>query len=200
MVAYIADGDNSMQATEHIVLEAEIREVPQLQSRRRVHASVQCRSRLRRRSLHLSIIDYHYLGIRVGQSGAAAREYVLDLRFVDPSFALTRRIPWRCIWASLALTVATGAAAMWYAAETASRPRLLAAEVSATLVAGATLAYLAVAVRLVETVALHSLHGRVAVLQYRGGAGTVRRIPPFTRNPPAPLQSAPPTPPPPHAP
>jgi len=112
---------------------------------------------------------------------AAAREYVLDLRFVDPSFALTRQIPWRCIWAALALTAATGAAAMWYAAETASRPRLLAAEVSATLFTGATLAYLAVAVRLVETVALHSLHGRVAVLQYRGGAGTLRRIRPFMR-------------------
>ena len=172
-----------MQATEHIVLEAETREVPQLQSQRRVHASLRCRSRLRRRSLHLSIIDYYYLGIRVGQSGAAAREYVLDLRFVDPSFALTRHIPWRCIWTALALTAATGAGAMWYAAETASRPRHLdlAAEVSATLFAGATLAYLAVAVRLVETVALHSLHGRVAVLEYRGGVGTLRRIRPFMR-------------------
>ncbi len=179
MVAYIADGDNSMQATEHIVLEAETREVPQLQSRRRVHASLRCRSRLRRRSLHLSIIDYYYLGIRVGQSGAAAREYVLDLRFVDPSFALTRHIPWRCIWTALALTAAAGAGAMWYAADTVSRLRHLAAEVSATLFAGATLAYLVVAVRLVETVALHSLHGRAAVLEYRGGAGTLRRIPPI---------------------
>src|SRR5258708_11181796 len=148
MVAYITDGDNRLQAIEHIVLEAETREVPRLQSRRREHASVQCRSRLRRRSLHLSIIDYHYLGIRVGQSGAAAREYVLDLRFVNPSFALTRQIPWRCIWAALALTAATGAAAMWDAAGTASRPRLLAAAVSPTLFAGATLAYLAVAVAL----------------------------------------------------
>ena len=170
-----------MQASEHIVLEAETREVPELQSRRRVHASLQCRSRLRRRSLHLSIIDYYYLGIRVGQSGAAAREYVLDLRFVDPSFALTRQIPWRCIWTALALTAATGAGAMWYAAEAASRARYLAAEVSATLFAGATLAYLAVAVRLVETVALHSIHGRIAVLEYRGGVGTLRRIRPFMR-------------------
>src|SRR5258708_37791941 len=111
--------DNPMLATEHIVLEAEIREVPQLQSRRRVHASVRCHSRLRRRSVDLSIIDYHYLGIRVGQGGAAAREYVLDLRFVDPSFALTRHIPWRCIWTGLALTAATGAPAMWHAAEPA---------------------------------------------------------------------------------
>ena len=178
---YIRDGDNGLQATEHIVLETETREVPQLQSRRRVHASLRCRSRLRRRSLDLSIIDYYYLGIRVGQSGAAAREYVLDLRFVDPSFTLTRHIPWRCIWTALALTAATGADAMWYAAETASRTRHFAAEASATLFAGATLAYLAVAMRLVETVALHSLHGRVPVLEYRGGAGTLRRIRPFMR-------------------
>src|SRR5258708_32237344 len=165
---YITDGDNSMLATEHIVLEAETREVPQLQSRRRVHASVRCRSRLRRRSLDLSIIDYHYLGIRVGQSGAAAREYVLDLRFVDPSFALTRHIPWRWIWTALALTAATGAAAMWYTAETASRPRILAAEVSATLLAGATIAYLAVAARLLAAVAAYSLHRRVPPLRYPG--------------------------------
>ena len=44
-----------MLATEHIVLEAETREVPQLQSRRRVHASVQCRSRLLRRNLQPSL-------------------------------------------------------------------------------------------------------------------------------------------------
>src|SRR5258708_21579487 len=178
MVAYITDGDNRLQATEHIVLEAETREVPQLQSRRRVHASLRCRSQLRRRSLHLSIIDYYYLGIRVGQSGTAAREYVLDLRFVDPSFALTRHIPWRCIWMALALTAATGPGAMWSSAETASRPPPHAAEGSATLFAGATLAYLAVAVRLVETVALHSVPGGGAGLEYRGGAATLRRIRP----------------------
>ena len=171
-----------MQASEHIVLEVETREVPQLQSRRRVHwrpcGVALCCGGEAWFSPSSTITTW---GSEWISSGAAGREYVLDLRFVDPSFALTRHIPWRCIWTALALTAATGAGTMWYAAETASRPRHLAAEVSATLFAGATLAYLAVAVRLVETVALRSLHGRVALLQYRGGAGTLRRIRPFMR-------------------
>jgi hypothetical protein len=170
-----------LQAAEHIVLESDAREVPQLRSLRREHASVQCGSRLRRRSLNLSIIDYYYLGVRMDQSAAAPREYVLDLRFIDPSFALTRHIPWRCISAALALTAAAGVCAVWGAAETALRSRHLAALISAALFASAALAYLAVAARLVETVALHSLHGRAVLFEYRGSAGTLRRVRPFMR-------------------
>jgi hypothetical protein len=170
-----------LQAAEHIVLESDVREVPQLRSLRREHASLQCRSRLRRRSLNLSIIDYYYLGVRMEQGAAPRREYVLDLRFIDPSFALMRHVPWLWICAALALTAAAAACAMWGAAETALRSRHLAVLVSAALFATATLAYLAVAARMVETVTLHSLHGRAVVLEYRGGAGTLRRIRPFMR-------------------
>lgn len=131
--------------------------------------------------MKLSIIDYYYLGVCIVQGAAAPQEYVLDLRFVDPRFALTRRIPWRCIRAALALTAAAAAAAMWFAAETQLRPRHIAALMSAALFAGAALAYLAVAARFVETITLHSLHGRAAVLEYRGGVGTLRRARPFLR-------------------
>ena len=170
-----------MQAAEHIVLESDVREVPQLQSQRRVHASLQCRSRLRRRRLNLSIIDYYYLRVRLGQSAATSREYVLDLRFIDPSFTLTRQIPWRCIGAALGLTAAVAACALWYAGEPAWQSRPVAELVCASLFAGMMLSYLLVAARLVETVALHSLHGRAAVLEYRGSAGTLRRVRPFMR-------------------
>ena len=170
-----------MQAAEHIILESDVREIPQLRSRRREHASLQCRSRLQRRSLNLSIIDYYFLGVRLVQRATAPLEYVLDLRFVDPSFSMTRRVPWRCIWAALALTAAAAVCALWYAAETALRERHVAALVVAALFAATTLAYLVVAARLVETVTVRSLHGRAAVLEYRGGAGTLRRVRPFMR-------------------
>ena len=170
-----------MHAAEHIVLESDEREVPQLRAQRRVHASLQCRSRLQRRSVNLSIIDYYYLAVCMVQSAAAPQEYVLDLRFVDPAFALTRRVPWRWIWAALALTAAAAVATMWLAAETDAGRRHVAALICAGLSAGAVLAYLAVATRLIETVALRSVHGRVAVLEYRGGAGTLRRARPFLR-------------------
>jgi hypothetical protein len=170
-----------LHAAEHIVLESDVREIPHFHSQRRVHATLQCRSRLQRRRLNLSIIDYYYLAVCLVQSARAPREYVLDLRFVDPSFALTRRVPWRCIWTALALSAAAAAATMWFAAETSASRRHLAALISAALFAGAVLAVLAVAARLVETVALHSLHGRAAVLEYRGSAGTLRRARPFLR-------------------
>ena len=170
-----------MHAAEHIVLESDEREVPQLRSQRRVHATLQCRSRLQRRRLNLSIIDYYYLAVCMVQSAAAPQEYVLDLRFVDPAFAMTRRVPWRCIWAALVLTAAAAIATMWFAAATQERPRHLAALVSAALAAGAVLACLAIAARLVETVVLRSVHGRAALFEYRGGAGTLRRARPFMR-------------------
>ena len=170
-----------MHAAEHIVLESDVREIPHFRSQRRVHATLQCRSRLQRRRLNLSIIDYHYLAVCLVQSAAAPQEYVLDLRFVDPSFAMTRRVPWRCIWAALALTAAAAVSTMWFIAAMAAPQRHLAALISAALVAGALLAWVTVAARLVETVALHSLHGRAAVLEYRGSAGTLRRVRPFMR-------------------
>lgn len=142
---------------------------------------MQCRSRLQRRSLNLSIIDYYYLAVCMVRSAAAPKEYVLDLRFVDPAFALTRRVPWRCIWAALALTLAAAIATLWFAAERQERQRHLAALISAALAAGAALAYVAIAARLVETVVVRSVHGRAAVLEYRGGAGTLRRARPFLR-------------------
>lgn len=170
-----------MHAAEHIVLESEEREIPHIRSRRREHASLQCRSRLQGRRLTLSIMDYYYLGVRLTERAAAPQEYVLDLRFVDPSFALTRRVPWRWIWSALTLTVAAAASTTWFAAATESSQRDLAALISAALFAAALLAWLAVAARLAETVALHSLHGEAVLLQYTGGGGTLHRARPFLR-------------------
>jgi hypothetical protein len=171
-----------LQAAEHIVLESDAHDVPQFHAGRRVHAVLQCRSRLRRRSLRISVVDYYYLAVSVGRSGAAPREYVLDLRFVDPRFTLTRHTPWGCIWVALTMTLATAAAsALWYATGTASRSHHLAATAAAALWGVTALAYLVVAARLVESVALRSLHGRATVFEYRGGIGTLRRMRPFMR-------------------
>jgi hypothetical protein len=180
MVLDVTARSSSLHAAEHIVLESEVREIPQVHAQRRVHATLQCRSRLQRRRLNLSIIDYHYLAVCLIQSAAAPQEYVLDLRFIDPAFVQTRRVPWRCIWAALALSAAAAAATLWFAGAGASQRRV-AAVISAALSGGAVLACLAVAARLVETLALHSVHGRAAVLEYRGGAGTLRRARPFMR-------------------
>ncbi len=170
-----------MRSGEHIVLESDVRDLPRMNGPRKVHASVQCRSALRRRRLALTIIDYYYLAVRAARRGSADREYVLDLRFVDPRFMMSRTVPWHCIWAALPLTTAAIVGSVWLATGTVSSPRLPAALVVTGLIAATALAYLWVGIRLVEAVALHSLHGRAALLEYRGGLGTFRRLRPFLR-------------------
>ena len=70
-----------MPTTEHVLLESDFRQVPDLQDARKVHARIEFRSRLRRRVLQLEIIDYYYLSVR-SHSRSILLEYVLDLRFV----------------------------------------------------------------------------------------------------------------------
>src|SRR5436305_9594979 len=53
-----------MPTTEHILLESDFRQVPDLRDARTVHARLEFRSRLRRRVLQLEIIDYYYLSVR----------------------------------------------------------------------------------------------------------------------------------------
>lgn len=167
-----------MHRAEHIVLESDLPEAPPPVARRPAHAALQCRSRLRRRTLSLRIIEYCYLEVTAGR-GRASQTYVLDLRFVDPRFVLSRHVPWRLVWTALVLTAAAAASALWYAAGAPSRPPQLAAEIAGALLACTAIAYAALAMRVLETVVVYSLHGRAPLLEYRGGVGTLRRMRPF---------------------
>src|ERR1700747_1053413 len=91
-----------MPITEHILLESDFRNVPDVRAARKVHARVAFRSRLRNRFVQLEIIDYYYLSVR-SHSRSNKLEYVLDLRFVDTP-RVSRHISWRWITASVLLT------------------------------------------------------------------------------------------------
>src|SRR5215472_17181179 len=92
-----------MTATEHILLESDVRQVPELRDARKSHGRIALRSRLRRRVLHLEIIDYYYLSVR-SHTRDKVLEFSLDLRFARaPQFS--RHIAWRWLAASLALLV-----------------------------------------------------------------------------------------------
>src|SRR5579864_2561559 len=92
-----------MTATEHILLESDLRQVPDLRDARKSHGRIAVRSRLRRRVLQLEIIDYYYLSVRT-RSGARGSEFSLDLRFARTP-QLSRHIAWRWMAASLVLIV-----------------------------------------------------------------------------------------------
>src|SRR5689334_14595717 len=94
----------SMPRSEHVLLESdEERKVPHPRASRRRHGFVEVPDRIRRRVLRLEIIDYFYLVVRVQRARAVLAEYVLDLRFVDPSVRVVRHVASRWLAAALLL-------------------------------------------------------------------------------------------------
>jgi hypothetical protein len=161
-----------MPNTEHILLESDLRQVPELRDARTVHARIEFRSRLRRRVLQLEIIDYYYLSVR-SHSRTMPLEYVLDLRFVDVPRRL-RHIAWRWITFSLLLiALASGIASRIDVSATPWWQHYwLPLCVTAILVwAFATLMSV---YRTTETLSLFSIHGAARLLECIGGLGTLR--------------------------
>ena len=166
-----------MPKTEHILLESDTREVPDLRDARTVHSRIEFRSRLRRRVLQLEIIDYYYLSVR-SRSRTGMLEYVLDLRFVDAPRRY-RHISWRWITFSLVFAV--------LAVGIASRIDLSAMRwwqrnwlpVSGTLIGVWAIATFVAVYRTSETFSLLSMHGAARLLECSGGLGTFRVFRPF---------------------
>jgi hypothetical protein len=159
-----------MPTTEHILLESDFRQVPDLRDARTVHARIEFRSRLRRRVLQFEIIDYYYLSVR-SHSRSILLEYVLDLRFVDAP-RLLRHIAWRWITLSLllialALGIASridSSATPWWQHDWLP--------VCVTLTVASALATLVAVYRTTEAVSLFSTHGAAKLLECTGGLGT----------------------------
>jgi hypothetical protein len=179
-----------MLTTEHILLESDLREVPDLQNAREVHAATTFRSRLRRRVVQLEIIDYYYLSVR-SRSRAGGLDYVLDLRFAHSPPQLSRRIAWRWVGLSV-LLIAALATAITARTSPASTPwwqhHWLA--VCAALLWGWLLATLAAAYRTTETLRLLSTFGAARLLELTGGVGTFRTLRHFAAKLAAHLQIA----------
>jgi hypothetical protein len=161
-----------MPNTEHILLESDLRQVPELRDARTVHASIEFRSRLRRRVLQLEIIDYYYLSVR-SHSRTVPLEYVLDLRFVDVPRRL-RHIAWRWITFSLLfLALASGIASRIDASATPWWQHYW-LPLCATVILVWAFATLMSVYRTTETLSLFSIHGAARLLECIGGLGTLR--------------------------
>jgi hypothetical protein len=171
----------SAATSEHILLESDVREVPELGAARKVHARLVIRNVLRRRAIELTLIDYFYLSVRERRSSAPGPEYVLDLRFADPALKLYRHVPWKWIIATVAISTLCGAVG-W---------RIFSAPgpwwqhgwltVFGSLLGAASLAGIVSAWRAHETLMLVSTNGRARLLQFTGGLGTFRVIRRFSQ-------------------
>lgn len=166
-------------ATEHIVLESDVREVPTLHGARKVHADVEVRSRLRRRFLQLRLIDYYYLSVR-SRSSFAELEYVLDLRFADASPGLSRHVAWRWVTASLLLAAVVCGIAARIASSAAPWRQHEWLGLGAAVLAIWAVTTLIAAYRTTATVRLQSAHGRARLLEFTGSIADWRALRQFT--------------------
>jgi hypothetical protein len=166
-----------MTATEHILLEAESQQVPELHEARKFHGCIELRSRLRRRMLRLEIIDYYYLSVR-SRSGSKELEFTLDLRFVHTP-QLSRHIAWRWLTASLVLIALSAAIATVLRAAAPSWWRQDWLPVCVALAGAWAFATLVCTYRTTETVILFSTYGAARLLEFTGGVGTFRVLRPF---------------------
>lgn len=164
-----------MTATEHILLESDLRQVPELRDARKSHGRIELRSRLRRRVLQLEIIDYYYLSVR-SRTGVRGLEFSLDLRFARAP-QLSRHIAWRWMAASFVLiavpaliVTAIHASAWWRQEWLPASLTLAAAWVGATFVC---------VYRTTETFSLFSACGAARLLEFTGGPGTLHALRPF---------------------
>jgi hypothetical protein len=162
-----------MPETEHILLESDFRNVPDVRAARKVHARVAFRSRLRNRFVQLEIIDYYYLSVR-SHSRSSKLEYVLDLRFVDTP-RVSRHVSWRWITASLLLTSVVYAIVQLGPATAPGWHRHW-ITVYAIATGGWAVATLVAVYRTTETVRLFSTDGAARLLECTGGLGTLRRM------------------------
>jgi hypothetical protein len=165
-----------MSMTEHILLESEVREVPDPRAARKVHARVRLRNRLRRRAVQLEIIDYYYLSVRSWRARMPLAAYVLDLRFVDATPRLSRHIAWRSMGAALLLITAAAAIAAWLGPfGPGSGPHDWLTPCLIVLGSGA-FAALACAYRTHETVTVYSINGGAKLMEFTGDLGTLRAL------------------------
>jgi hypothetical protein len=166
-----------MTATEHILLESDLREVPDLEAARKLHARVELHSRVRRRILQLAIFDYYYLSV-YSQSPGRELEYSIDLRFVQTPH-LSRHIAWRWLGASLGLFVLIVALAAVKHAAAPSWWRQHWLTVCSAFAAGWAAATVVCIYRTTESVRLFSTFGAARLLDFSGGLGTFRAMRPF---------------------
>jgi hypothetical protein len=165
-----------MLASEHILLESDVREIPEPSAARKEHASLKIRSRLRRRALELRIIDYYFLAVRARRGGAAPSDYVLDLRFVDPKPRTSRHVAWRWFTATMSWAALFAASIWWLAVSPIAWWENDALPIAGSLFAAMIVSGFICMYRSTETLWVVSLHGRVPVLEIVGSLGTFAHI------------------------
>jgi hypothetical protein len=161
-----------MAGDEHILLESDERDVPTLETARRIHARIVLPGDRWRPALELALIDYFFLSVRTARARKA--RYVVDLRHADRSVRLARQVPWSWVAVAAAFLLLAVIGARGIAASPAPWWQHEWLSATAACFAIAAAAVYAAVHRTAETVTLSSTHGRAKLLSHAGGPGTLR--------------------------
>jgi hypothetical protein len=170
-----------MRATEHILLESDERNVPELRGARKIHTRLHVQSTVRRRATELALIDYYYLSVQTRRPGRPLSKYVLDLRFADPRLRLSQHIAWRWMTASAVLATLAVGVASWIHASPSPWWQHQWLPVPGVLTALAACAALVGFYRTTKTLAVFSVTGQAPLLTLTGGLGTFQAIRRFSK-------------------
>lgn len=122
----------------------------------------------------LSILESHYLRVRIVGPRGGARDYRLDLRFADPASVRVRHIPWTWLLVAGGLTASgLGALAATWPAMTAALGWGMVAGLVAALT-GAVAVYACLRWTK-ESLQLRSAHGAAVLVSVTGQLGSARR-------------------------
>lgn len=165
-----------MGAVEHITLDggADPGATPTVQSQLATLQRYSIPGRPEGHYTELSILEKHYLRVRIVGSRSGARVYQLDLRFADPAPVRVRRVPWA--WAlgagALAASGLVSLALTWPAMTSAigwDTVAGLCVALVGTVIACACLRWTT------ESLQLRSVHGAATLVGVTGQLGSARR-------------------------
>jgi hypothetical protein len=123
----------------------------------------------------VSILPDHFVSVATQRSGSSSDLHTIDLRFVEPRPFAIRKVPWRFMYVTIAITlltaVTTAICIQWPNVGQKIGGELTAVALGAFSIAGYLLCYLLTT----ESLLFLSSHGRARVITIAGRLGTIRR-------------------------
>lgn len=163
------DAQPALARAEHIALEGETETVAH--EHRKARASYTLHSAVHGLRTELSLLDEHYLDVRITRARKEPLEYSLDLRFLNSLPVRVRRIAWAWFALGAAGTLA-GCVGVWFAVSAASLAYALGS--SAALAGAALVVWLGMRATS-EALNFSSVHGGATLVSVIGGLGSIEQ-------------------------
>jgi|HigsolmetaAR202D_1030399.scaffolds.fasta_scaffold00949_3 hypothetical protein len=167
--------EGAVGRAEHISLEAETELAPNPPTSRRVRAKYALQTPNGKCKTELSLLDEHYLQVRIARARRPTQTYSLDLRFLNSQPVRVRHIAWGWFILGVASALASGTA-VWFAfslfADSARSIALVASGIALlTALSAVWLGMRATS----ESLNFKSVHGGATLVSIAGALGSTKQ-------------------------